>query len=234
MKRPLAPLLLLALLVIAASPSLAQDSGPPYVRAGSTLPPSCTNARTLYHLTQTDGLNAPGLYRCNGSAFVSAGGASGVSASSPTTSRLAKFASSSSLSNSLLADDGTNVTLTSGTLKAQHFGGSGTAPTCAANSSPGGTGATCSLSGSDSFGTVTVTSGASPGGNGELATVTFNAAYSSAPHCVVVPANQEAADYVPGGSGSFWPTTTTTTLVINLSGILAGATQYKFSYHCGQ
>lgn len=95
-------------------------------------------------------------------------------------------------------------------------------------------GATCSLSGSDSFGTVTVTSGASPGGNGALATVTFNAAYSSAPHCVVVPANQGAADYVPSGSSSFWPSTTTTTLVVNLSGLLVDATQYKFAYFCGQ
>jgi hypothetical protein len=52
-----------------------------YVRSGTTKPASCTNPRILFHLTVTDGANPPGVYRCNGSAYVT--GFSGGSFTSP-------------------------------------------------------------------------------------------------------------------------------------------------------
>lgn len=65
----------LALLLLCL-PALAQDSSAPQ-RSGNTLPASCTNTRVTFNLLQTDGANAPGLYRCNGSVFVPVGGAAG-------------------------------------------------------------------------------------------------------------------------------------------------------------
>jgi hypothetical protein len=110
MNRFLAPLFLV---VLCALPARAQDFPAPQ-RSGNTLPLFCSNTRVTFNLLVTDGANAPGLYRCNGSAFVPVG--SSFSFSSPTTNRLAKFASSTSLSNSLLSDDATNVSLVSGQL----------------------------------------------------------------------------------------------------------------------
>lgn len=66
--------LLTLLLALAPAFARAQLAPAPSVREGTTLPASCGNLRVLFHLTQTDGANAPGLYRCNGSAFVSVGG----------------------------------------------------------------------------------------------------------------------------------------------------------------
>ncbi len=44
-----------------------------FVRAGTTLPVSCSNTRVLFHLTADDGANLQGLYRCTGSSFTAVG-----------------------------------------------------------------------------------------------------------------------------------------------------------------
>lgn len=59
----------LALALCSVAPALAQVESAP-MRAGTTLPLFCVNLRVTFNLTQTDGANAPGLYRCNGSVFV--------------------------------------------------------------------------------------------------------------------------------------------------------------------
>ena len=64
----------LYLLLALAAPAAAQVTTAPN-RQGTTLPASCSNKLVVFNLTQADGANAAGLYRCNGTAYVSAGGA---------------------------------------------------------------------------------------------------------------------------------------------------------------
>jgi Tfp pilus assembly major pilin PilA len=63
---------LLCLLCLLASSAHAQMSRT-FVASGATLPVSCLNSTLLYHLTQVNGSNSPGVYRCNGSTYVSVG-----------------------------------------------------------------------------------------------------------------------------------------------------------------
>lgn len=77
MKRSIIAILILALWVstLAWNSSRAHDSNPYALgvqRIGTTLPVSCANTRFLFRLTQVDGSNQPGLYVCNGSAYVPA------------------------------------------------------------------------------------------------------------------------------------------------------------------
>jgi hypothetical protein len=64
--------LLAFVLAACAAPALAQDTPAPQ-KSGNTLPASCSNTRVTFNLLQTDGANAPGIYRCNGSVFVAVG-----------------------------------------------------------------------------------------------------------------------------------------------------------------
>jgi hypothetical protein len=124
-------------------------------------------------------------------------------------------------------------------LKAQHFIGKGTAPACAvsATTSLVGTGATCSVSGNDSFGEITLNTGTGTMDiSGAPVTLTFNTAYGSAPACVVTASNNTAAEFQAAGStgAGLYQTTTTTTLVVNTrSGALDASSTYKWMYVCG-
>lgn len=96
--KKLIPLLLLVLL--SGVVVRAQDSKA-YVRHGTGAPSFCTLG-TVYVDDATGNVYANRLGACQ---IVG----SSLAFSSPTTNRLAKFASATSLSNSLLSDDGTNV-----------------------------------------------------------------------------------------------------------------------------
>jgi hypothetical protein len=66
--------LLLAFVALVPAATRAQVSSS-YVLTGTTLPSSCSRTNVVFHLTATDGSNAAGFYRCNGTTYVSAGGA---------------------------------------------------------------------------------------------------------------------------------------------------------------
>lgn len=98
----------------------------------------------------------------------------------------------------------------------------GAAGTC------GGGAPTASLSGNDTFGTVTITTGTGCAA-GTLATVTFANAYGAAPRVVFTAANGNAASlqYFNGATG-------TTTFTIDTGSVPTNSTTYTYNYHVGQ
>lgn len=82
MKKTIALLLLLCAFAPAAHAQMSRT----FVLPVTTLPASCTNYSLIWNLTQTDGSNAPGLYRCQSGAPVSVGAVfTGGAVSSPIT-----------------------------------------------------------------------------------------------------------------------------------------------------
>jgi len=110
---------------------------------------------------------------------------------------------------------------------AGHVITNGSAPTFASGAAAdcSGTG-TVSVSGDDTSGTVTVTTGTGPcSSGGTLATITFNSAYGSAPRVVLTPAeaNGSTLQYYSGSS-------TTTDFTIDTNNAPAASTTYKYTY----
>lgn len=105
--------------------------------------------------------------------------------------------------------------------------GAGTSPTC---NNPTGT---------DVAMTITITTGSSPSGaNADVATITFNESWGSAPTCLLNESNAvTAALYSAGGNiVRIYPANTTTSVFKLTSGgtALAGATTYQWTVHCLQ
>lgn len=111
-----------------------------------------------------------------------------------------------------------------------HVATSGTAPTIAAGSGDG-TGGSCTISGNDISGYINCTTGTLPSTNATVATVTFNAAYASAPRVVLMlPANAAAAA-LSGTSQAFINQSgiTTTTFAITSGTVaLSGSPQWYY------
>lgn len=105
--------------------------------------------------------------------------------------------------------------------------GQTTAPTIAVDANAG-TGATASVSGTDTAGAIQLDTGTLLWAAGAQATVTFNLAFASAPKVVLTATNANAAAAVVG----VYVTKTTTTLVINFAVADASATTYTWDYHC--
>lgn len=109
-----------------------------------------------------------------------------------------------------------------------HLAGSGTAPTIAAGAGAG-TSPTVALTGHDSAGKITITTGTLPSVSATVVTVTFNTAYSAAPHVVFAPGN--AATALLSGATMIYVTATATTFVFTAGTTgLTGATQYIWEY----
>lgn len=108
---PIFGLLLLVVLCFSATAMHAQSSRT-FVRDDTTLPASCTNKALLFHLTQVDGANAAGVYRCNGSVYVAVGGGAAPAGSD---NQLQKK-NGSAFAGSLFSDNGTDADLSSGGL----------------------------------------------------------------------------------------------------------------------
>lgn len=81
------------------------------------------------------------------------------------------------------------------TITAQHFGGTGTAPTVLTNSGAGLTGGTVSFdaNASDTAMYLTVSTGLTPAVSSTIAAVTFNKAFPTVPHVEYCPANLAAS-----------------------------------------
>jgi len=122
------------------------------------------------------------------------------------------------------------------TVKSRHFSGGGTAPTKAAGACIGGTQTvTLDANASDAAGTITMTGTATGTASSTCATVTFNTAYATAPHCQIAPANAAAAAL--SGAASLYvdsASTTTSVFVIKSGATALVAGTYLYTYDCMQ
>jgi hypothetical protein len=123
------------------------------------------------------------------------------------------------------------LTVTQG-IKTIHIKGTTSAPTITAGVGAG-TSPTVSVvtNSTDLAGQISVTTGTSPTASGVVVTLTFNTAFTStAPWVVISPANAAAAALAP--SASVYPTSTTSTLILNATGTMtASAGPYLWNYH---
>lgn len=99
----------------------------------------------------------------------------------------------------------------------------GTAPTIAAGAAACTT-PTVSVSGNDTAGQITITTGTGCGATGLLATVTFHGAYGAAPHVQLTPRSAQAAGLL------VYQTATTTQFTLNCSTAPSDTTTYVFDY----
>lgn len=118
-----------------------------------------------------------------------------------------------------------------GNVKALHYIGQSTAPAIAAGGSTVvGSGVSATLSGTDAGFEVSLTTGSTGiSTTGVMFTVTFDAAYGSAPVVVYSASNANAGAYVLTGYTYSTATTTTVTLT-NATSNLAAETLYKWSF----
>ncbi|MDL2342505.1 MAG: hypothetical protein QFB87_05525, partial [Patescibacteria group bacterium] len=93
---------------------------------------------------------------------------------------------------------------------------------------PAGTGSTVVVSGTDTTGTITITTGANPTA-GELAKLAFTKAYGAAPRIVLSPSNDNASDmrYFKGASDA-------NGFMFNAKSVPAPNTTYTFDYFIAQ
>jgi hypothetical protein len=149
----------------------------------------------------------------------SAGAATFHNSSDSTTA----FQIQNSLSSPLLTADTTDMALTIG----GHIITSGITPGVSAGAAANcsGTGST-SVTGNDTSGTITVTSGSGPcAASGLLATITFSTAYSSAPQIMLSPVNSNAStlQYYSGLSSA-------NNFTVDTNTIPSAITTYKYNY----
>jgi len=112
-------------------------------------------------------------------------------------------------------------------LIAPHFVGSGSTPSIANGAGAGTTPGTPTVAGTDAAGQITIITGTLPSVSAVAVTVTFAAAYGTAPYVVIWPANAAAATL------GFLPFvgSTTTTFTVNTGTIaLGGSTTYVYNY----
>lgn len=93
-----------------------------------------------------------------------------------------------------------------------------------------GTGATCSVGGSDTdvSGTVTIVIGTAPS-SGAQCSIAFDSAYNSTPKCSLTPTSNDAGANLVG----YWASKTTTDLVVNFSTAAISGT-YSYDYRCDE
>jgi hypothetical protein len=152
-----------------------------------------------------------------------------VSGQTNTTNLLQALSSTGSVLASI--DGAGNLTVQAAIINANltlngHFISGGSTPTAAVGPAAGG--GTFSISGDDTFGTITINATGSAISSGVLATITFNTAYGAAPRVVLSPDSSSAA-----ASQFYKGTVNTTSFQIDVGAIpTAGA--YTFDYFVGQ
>jgi hypothetical protein len=109
-----------------------------------------------------------------------------------------------------------------------HYISGGSVPTIVSGVA-GGSGAAVSISGDDTLGTITITTGTTTSTAGILATITFANSYGSAPKVIISPSNAVSA-----GSYYYAGTTNTTSFQIDVNAIPSPGTTYTFDYFTGQ
>lgn len=110
-------------------------------------------------------------------------------------------------------------------LRYGHIVPTGSAPTVAAQAAAG-TSATAAVTGKDTAGTVTVTSGSASLAAGNQAVVTFNHAFDVAPVVVLTPGSAAVAALAP-----YVAAATTTTFTIAFGSAPSASTAYPVNFH---
>lgn len=124
----------------------------------------------------------------------------------------------------------------SGNTKTFHLVGGSSAPTIAAGTGAG-TSPTISITGTDLAGYITVTTGTLPSLSATIATITFNAAYGSAPRYIGLSAGNGTTAALTGANMVFVDQSaiaTTTFTITSGTTSLTPATTYKFFYNIVQ
>ena len=106
----------------------------------------------------------------------------------------------------------------------------GSPPTIAAGTGAGSS-PTISVSGTDNYQTITLTTGTSPSATATICTVTFNKTWGNAPKCIVSPGNSNAA--LASTTNPYVSSSSTTTFTFTSTGALAAGTSYIWNCSCG-
>lgn len=135
----------------------------------------------------------------------------------------------------LLTADTTNMTVTVQALTVAanlilngHLVTGGSTPSTAVNANAG-VGATCTVSGTDTAGTITVTTGSSGVVAGTQCTVSFSSSFGAAPRVVVGPSNSAAGPLDP-----YIGSTATNNFTVGVGTAGSTTTVYKFDYVAAQ
>jgi hypothetical protein len=161
--------------------------------------------------------------------------AAGLPPTAPTGTKLTLKSWQGQTANLLQALDSSGATLASisgtgdlsvknATINGHIISANAAGSTTAAVGAGAGTGATCTISGNDTAGTVTVTTGASGVAVGTLCTVTFSANFGATPRVVLTPNNAASTTlqlYKTPAVGNF---------VIKTNNVPAISTGYQFDY----
>lgn len=118
------------------------------------------------------------------------------------------------------------VTVAAATITMQgHILSSSNPPTATVQANAG-TGATCSVQGTDTLGQITLATGTIGISTGAYCNINFDVAYGAAPFCVLTPASSAI-------STSVYVTSTTSVMAINFAIAGGVSTTYVMNYHCG-
>lgn len=115
-----------------------------------------------------------------------------------------------------------SINLSSNLVFGGHIVPTGTEPAARASSSAGG--GTVSISGNDTAGTITITTGSGGLSAGEMAVITFKTAFAATPKVQFTPLNAAASNL------HYYATHTATFFTLNSSTTPTGATTYVFDY----
>lgn len=142
----------------------------------------------------------------------------------------ANFSGNGAFGGTLSASSISAKSATIGGLSFGHIVTTGSTPTATPNNGAGGGSVT--ISGNDTSGTVTITTGASTPSRGDLVTITFRTPFTSTPHPIATPLGIDTATNIAASGGEFYVSGSTTQMVIGVSKLslgVAGVT-YTFNY----
>lgn len=122
---------------------------------------------------------------------------------------------------------------TAGLVTAAKLKGSGSPSVVAESAAGTGRSAAMSANSNDSFGQIELTSGTGTAG-GDLVTVTYASAYTTAPFVAFSSSNDNAAFEEDGGVHFYISSLTTTGFKIAANSGVSASTLFKFTYHVGQ
>ena len=114
------------------------------------------------------------------------------------------------------------------TANAHLVTGNNSGTTTAVAQKAAGTSAICSVSGNDTAGQITLTTGTSAWNSGEQCSVEFSSSYANAPHPVITPANTTSSGAYSSGNVQPYVSANTTTMSINFTN--ADTAQHTFTW----
>ena len=120
------------------------------------------------------------------------------------------------------------------TANAHIVTGNASGSTTATVQTAAGTAAVCSISGNDTAGQITLTTGTSSWASGAQCIITFSSSYAGAPHPVITPTNIAASsEYATGGVQPYM-SSGTTTMTLNFTNADTAQHTYTWDYFNAQ